>query len=600
VKLRLALALLLFPLAGIAQVTPGVDDAPATLSNKTASYGSNTFTGFGQLVPCTNGSTGTADTALLAAAATVGGNITLTGNCTVNAVTTLNSNTTLNLNGYTVTAAAASNWSGSTIAGFVQAANNASYITVENGYLVWTGASGSQHIIQFPSGNSHVKVLGVWSTGAGDLVATIGTTDALSQGNTCLNSLNACYDHWGGATDIKDIGNYASIITTVGASCYQFTGETTALGPAATSGYVALGNTCYTSVSAQIGINIDGYSTCTGGATDDQDIIADNRIYILAGTDGPGIRLSGCVNYADVHDNQLFADGATSSSWPAIEAGSNTTAITIHDNIAYGWLAPTTGSDDGVFNNQGAKGTIAFNECYGTCGSLLIGTDNAASTQIVGNDTGTGAYNVISATAGTPSLSVTNNAASSFVAGPSFLAPNLTSSEELQMPFGVAAATGNELQFNFNYGGSNNGNTYFGLNFYSYSTFFKETLLDALTLGTGSSTIDLGGTVIGGGGIAFTAATMTGCATTNGTPGTISGDSQGGKFVGNSSGAGCTVVITVNGATGATANHVWTCYGADTTSAVALVQSGVSTTTCTLKGTINATTDTIAFHMNAD
>jgi hypothetical protein len=45
VKLRLALVLLLFPLAGIAQVTPGVDDAPGTLSNKTISCASNTLTG---------------------------------------------------------------------------------------------------------------------------------------------------------------------------------------------------------------------------------------------------------------------------------------------------------------------------------------------------------------------------------------------------------------------------------------------------------------------------------------------------------------------------------------------------------------------------
>src|SRR5665213_1071676 len=82
------------------------------LSNKTMSYSANTFTGFGQNVQCTNGSTGSADAALLAAAATVGGNITITGNCTVNATTTLNSNTTVDLNGYTITAAAAGNWSG--------------------------------------------------------------------------------------------------------------------------------------------------------------------------------------------------------------------------------------------------------------------------------------------------------------------------------------------------------------------------------------------------------------------------------------------------------------------------------------------------------
>lgn len=94
-------------------------------------------------------------------------------------------------------------------------------------------------------------------------------------------------------------------------------------------------------------------------------------------------------------------------------------------------------------------------------------------------------------------------------------------------------------------------------------------------------------------GTTLTVATATGCSVTNGTPSSIAGGSQVAKFVGNSNGTGCTFVITVNGATGSTAPNVWGCWGSDTTSAVALAQSGVSTTTCTLKGTINANSDVI-------
>lgn len=101
-------------------------------------------------------------------------------------------------------------------------------------------------------------------------------------------------------------------------------------------------------------------------------------------------------------------------------------------------------------------------------------------------------------------------------------------------------------------------------------------------------------------GTAFTAATATGCSTTNGTPGTISGGPQGGTMVGNSAGTGCTFVITVNGATGATASHAWTCYGSDETTGIPLGQKGTSTVNCTLFGTVNATTDTIAFHIDGN
>lgn len=118
---------------------------------------------------------------------------------------------------------------------------------------------------------------------------------------------------------------------------------------------------------------------------------------------------------------------------------------------------------------------------------------------------------------------------------------------------------------------------------------------NAVTIGNGTGLVNMTN-MENAAGTTFTTGNFSGCSVTNGTPGTLSGGSQTGSFVPNSHGTTCSVVITMNGATGATAAHGWWCAGADITSAVALVQSAKSTTTCTLKGTVNADADTIVFH----
>ena len=74
--------------------------------------------------------------------------------------------------------------------------------------------------------------------------------------------------------------------------------------------------------------------------------------------------------------------------------------------------------------------------------------------------------------------------------------------------------------------------------------------------------------------------TISGCSA-----GTTVGGAAAGSFLSGTSGT-CTVVITLNGATGATAPNGWTCYASDlTTPADILTQSASSTTTCTITGT---------------
>lgn len=87
--------------------------------------------------------------------------------------------------------------------------------------------------------------------------------------------------------------------------------------------------------------------------------------------------------------------------------------------------------------------------------------------------------------------------------------------------------------------------------------------------------------------------TLTGCSA-----GTTVGGASAGQFASGTTGA-CTVVITMNGATGLTATNGWSCNASDlTTPANLFDQSATTTTTVTLTGT-TVSGDTITFHCEA-
>lgn len=109
------------------------------------------------------------------------------------------------------------------------------------------------------------------------------------------------------------------------------------------------------------------------------------------------------------------------------------------------------------------------------------------------------------------------------------------------------------------------------------------TLTTHLTVGSKKATFDAG--IVAGG----TKFTITGCSA-----GTTTGGAFAGTFVSGTTGA-CTVVITLNGATGITAPNGWTCHANNlTTTANLIQQSASSTTTCTVTGT-TVTGDVISF-----
>jgi hypothetical protein len=102
--------------------------------------------------------------------------------------------------------------------------------------------------------------------------------------------------------------------------------------------------------------------------------------------------------------------------------------------------------------------------------------------------------------------------------------------------------------------------------------------------GTGSVVLATAPTISGlltaaglqSGGTTFT---VSGCGTAT----SLSGGATVGTFKLGLGGTGCNVVITANGGTGLTANHLWVCFGFDITSKLLLeMDAAVSTTTCTL------------------
>jgi hypothetical protein len=93
---------------------------------------------------------------------------------------------------------------------------------------------------------------------------------------------------------------------------------------------------------------------------------------------------------------------------------------------------------------------------------------------------------------------------------------------------------------------------------------------------------------IGGYQTAGTKFTATGCSNS-----TTVGGASSGKFTSGTTGT-CTVVITLNGATGATANNGWSCFVNNQTTANLMRQTASSTTTATISGT-TVSGDVISF-----
>lgn len=398
-----------------------------------------------QFVTCTNGASGAADAALLQTAATNGGNITLQSNCTLNATINLASHTVFNGNGYAITGAAASNWSGSAVSHFLATTSSVD-VTVENTYFVCPAtATGSMHILHF-AGGSVIRVLNNnfnANNACGDAEAMIGVLDAKILGNTATGVSNACWDNWNGTQNVEIGGNLCTTGTaTTAIYGILWTGFNTNDTAGTLTEYANIhDNKFYLNNQAtfgDVGIYLQGYSSCTGAAADYVDV-HDNEIFVATGIWAQGIRSDGCSNHNKIHDNKVYSDGTTSSV-PAIEAKATTADIHIDYNEAYNFSAPTTGSDAGVFNNESSTGTLIQNTCVGgSCSAPLYSGQIAG---VLAQSPFTGPYNkaqwgVISGIMST-SVVGTNGAYSTATAQPFVFSPGFWG----YYPAGYICATG--------------------------------------------------------------------------------------------------------------------------------------------------------------
>ena len=364
-----------------------------------------------QLVNCTNGSTGSADAALLAAAATAvtaagGGTISVNGPCTVNAPTTIGSHTLVNLNGNVMTAAAAAHWSGSAIAQAFICADSATDITWENGYYVWTGAAVSVKVIACNGevdsvSYSHLSFLNNTFVFPGDGIALVHVTGAKVIGNyfyqpAVAASAGAEVDAWDNDFDVEEANN-TFFVTNQGIGSIV-------TGFAATNAAENIRNFNIHNNYYELISSTNGYATamynqgyeggaCSAGTTDtSQNIYADNVIVVDAGVNSIPFRADYCSSNLRVTGNIIVGDGSTVASHPAIEVNGGTNMgvdVTIDNNKCVNFLAgAASGADGGIFTDKGAQGVITNNKGFG-CGTLanLVGTYNVQSTTVIAGNT---------------------------------------------------------------------------------------------------------------------------------------------------------------------------------------------------------------------
>jgi len=374
----------------------------------------STLLGIGVNVPCTNGATGSADAALLAAAASAvtaagGGSINVTAPCTVNAPTTIGSHILVNVNGNVITAAAASNWSGSAIAQAFICADSATDITWENGYYIWTGAAVSVKVIACNGevdsvSYSRLNFYNNVALAPGDFIAITHVTGAKFIGNRCYQpiggtSAGACIDAWDNDFDVEEADNSFYVTSQgIGSIITGFSQSNVATNIRNFN----IHNNYYELIASGSGTPTAMYNqgyeggACSAGTTDtSQNIFADNLIVVDAGVNGIPFRADYCSSNLRVAGNIIIGDGSTVATHPAIEVNGGTNMgvdVTIDNNKCVNFLAgAASGSDGGIFTDKGAQGVITNNKGFG-CGTLanLVGTYNTQSTTVVAGNTVSG------------------------------------------------------------------------------------------------------------------------------------------------------------------------------------------------------------------
>lgn len=316
------------------------------------------------------------------------------GTYKINGMMTLPSNVHLYGPEATILSAAGNAWeSGAGItSAFYSVGSN---ITIEG--MHWSFPYGNAtyggayaHILEFV-GTTRVVIKDNVSDGGANFSSFQGGSDSLVIGNRATNVSNACYDHWGGAQDARVIGNYCSVWSGggVGTSGINFTGINTNQTAANSRGFIATDNVIYVhNAVGSAGITVNGHAT---GGTDDVSIISHNQIFVN-NVSAWGILVLGQAHHGIISENYIQGGTTAVGNYSAIGVfGPPATHWQILNNVVNNWQAGAAG----IFQNSTAGGSLLFNKAYSSS-SPLIGV-TVATTQQIGNDTGTGVLSMPSA-----------------------------------------------------------------------------------------------------------------------------------------------------------------------------------------------------------
>lgn len=583
-------------------------------------------------------------TAAAAAVSLSGGTLLFTAaNCKYSNTFTIGSNVTVSGYGTTLTPNI-SGWAGTANQQTFVLASNAVNVTVQGFNFAYPVSAGGCQIITLSPTNSRVLIKDNQSNNCGDFSGNAGAKDLIVTHNRCYNATNACYDNWAGtgtgATNVIITDNICTALGS-GSRCVEFTGQTTGHTAATSSNVIITGNIITLQSSAQQGINVDGLvAGCGGTAAEKYGTIADNHIFMAPGIAGWGILLRFCANYWDVHDNVIFSDG-TDMTVAAIAANSDSTSVLIHNNIAYNWNNQTSGADRGLFRNGSVGGTLIFNECFScTTATTLVGATDS-TTMSFGNDTGSGvlvgAFGTMTLTPGTSLSQATwGTAGIALVAAAGTFNDTTTGSGGVsnEVAYGFGAPTFTNTQGTANVLGQATTARFAApicgagwascTNLYSISSLGRflgnlgadiagasinlntsNNFATNINTGTSNGLVTLGGASGGviinsssAGYLKNTALISTGTKfTTSGcsVSATTGGAAAGTLTLGANT---CTVVVTINGATGLTAPTGWSCDAHDRTAPTVLIGGESSSTTTTASIIIPGgagTTDVISF-----
>jgi hypothetical protein len=274
----------------------------------------------------------------------------------------------------------------STVANFIQNVNHTatvltdSNITVEGLTFDYGSTGGGLHAVEmdFVTHSQVLNSIGFGHGSANDLVAGVGVSDMLVQGNSATGFNNTSYDFWWGPTNVRLIGNFATSASS--AQMVNFnpdptTGPTTGL---VADGFVMAGNTFIGTGSVAIPIIVGPQGS---GMTMVNAAITGNtfkNVSLVVRGASQGATISG-----NVFDGLL---GGVTNIVSSPMFGGVPDSIAITGNTI---IKPTTTSgNEAVIQAAGTNMTVTGNTISGTPGACYAATYSSTYPVVIGGNNG--------------------------------------------------------------------------------------------------------------------------------------------------------------------------------------------------------------------